>query len=171
MADDTPDLISTLARKFKVEVMPGDGKPDDDASWVPIRGVQEFNPSKDDNLEDDSDYDSDGWTSQTRTGQSWSLEVKVGRKASGGDKVEYDEGQEIVREASDQFGIDGTVLVRWFNRDGGDEAYQGRAQAGFTDDGGSNTALSTATITLTGNGKRHRIDNPAEATEDEPSGE
>lgn len=158
------DKVSTLARKFKLEVAPGDGDPEE-ADWTTVRGIQELTPSKDDNLEDDSDYDSDGWTSQVRTGQSWSLEAKVARKASGGDKVEYDAGQEIVRTASDKFGAEGTVFVRWYNRDGGDEAYQGRAQAGFTDDGGSTTDLSTATLTLTGTGKRETIDNPAEAGE------
>lgn len=159
------DMISTLARKFKVEVLPGADDPTTD-SWLPIRGVQEFTPGKDDNLEDDSDYDSDGWTSQTRTGQSWSLAVKVARKQSSGDAggaLEYDPGQEVVRAASDKFGIEGTVHVRWYNRNGGDEAYQGRAMAGFADDGGSTTALSTASLTLTGTGAREAIDNPAEA--------
>ncbi|MDN5687007.1 MAG: hypothetical protein L0G94_10110 [Brachybacterium sp.] len=156
------DMISTLARKFKVEVMPGAEDPATD-SWLPLRGVQELTTSKEDNLEDDSDYDSDGWTSQVRTGQSWSVEAKVARKQSGGaDALAYDPGQELVRAASDQFGIDGTVRVRWFNRNGGDEAYMGLAQAGFTDDGGASTALSTATITLTGTGKRERITNPSE---------
>lgn len=160
------DKISTLARKFKVEVMPGDADLSAE-DWTPVRGVQEFTPSKEDNLEDDSDYDSDGWTSQTRTGQSWALEVKCARKASGeGSDLKYDEGQEIIRKASDQFGIDGTVLVRWYNRNGGDEAYQGRAMAGFTDDGGSTTALSTATVTLTGTGARKRIENPVDAAEE-----
>lgn len=155
------DLVSTLARKFKLEVMPGASDPATD-EWTAVRGIQEFTPSKEDNLEDDSDYDSDGWTSQTRTGQSWSLEVKVARKAqtSVTEPVIYDAGQEIIRAASDQFGIEGMVHARWYNRNGGDEAYQGLAQAGFADDGGGVTSLSTATITLTGNGKRSKIDNP-----------
>lgn len=152
------DTISTLARKFKVDVMAGSNDPTT-GTWTPVRGIQELTPAKEDNLEDDSDYDSDGWTSQVRTGQSWSLELKVARKAEGG--TVYDPGQEIIRTASDQFGVDGTVLVRWYNRDGGAEAYQGRAIAGFTDDGGSTTALSTATLTLTGNGARTKITNPA----------
>lgn len=158
---ETADKVSTLARKFKLEVAPGDSDPES-AEWTPVKGIQEFSPSKEDNLEDDSDYDSDGWTSQTRTGQSWALETKVLRKM-GADKT-YDPGQEIVRKASDQFGVEGTVLARWYNRDGGDEAYMGRAQAGFTDDGGSTTDLSTATVTLTGTGKRNKIDNPVDAT-------
>lgn len=159
---DTADKVSTLARKFKVEVLAGTEDPAA-AEWIPLRGIQELTTAKEDNLEDDSDYDSDGWTSQVRTGQSWSLEIKALRKM-GADKT-YDPGQEIVRKASDQFGIEGTVLVRWFNRDGGDEAYSGRAQAGFTDDGGSTTDLSTATLTLTGTGKRETIANPADVTE------
>lgn len=155
--------VSTLARKFKVEVAPA-AEPADTASWLPVRGIQELTPSKEDNLEDDSDYDSDGWTSQTRTGQSWGLELSVARKQSGdAGALAYDPGQELVRAASDQFGIDGMVRVRWYNRDGGDEAYSGVAQAGFTDNGGSTTALSTASITLTGNGARERISNPADA--------
>lgn len=162
------DTISTLARKFKLEVMAGADDPSAD-NWTPVFGVQEFTPGKEDNLEDDSDYDSDGWTSQVRTGQSWSLEATVARKQaqSEGGAGTYDPGQEIIRAASDQFGIDGTVHVRWYNRNGGDEAYQGRAMAGFTDDGGSTTALSTATITLTGTGPRERISNPADAASGE----
>lgn len=157
-----PD-ISTLARKFKVEVLAGSEDPSTGA-WLPVRGIQELTPSKEDNLEDDSDYDSDGWTSQVRTGQSWSLELSVARKQSGdAGALAYDPGQELVRAASDQFGIDGTVYVRWYNREGGDEAYQGLAQAGFTDNGGATTALSTASITLTGTGPRNRIANPVEA--------
>lgn len=161
------DSISTLARKFKLEVMPGADDPTAD-NWTPVFGIQEFTPGKEDNLEDDSDYDSDGWSSQTRTSQSWSVEATVARKqaasADGVAPAAYDPGQEIIRAASDQFGIDGTVLVRWYNRNGGDEAYQGRAMAGFADDGGSTTALSTATITLTGNGPRERITNPVDET-------
>ncbi|GAA1327603.1 hypothetical protein GCM10009592_14660 [Brachybacterium rhamnosum] len=156
------DSISTLARKFQVDVMPGAGDPET-GPWLPVRGIQEFTPSKEDNLEDDSDYDSDGWTSQVRTGQSWALEVKVARKQTGDTTKAYDPGQELIRAASDQFGIDGTVRVRWYNREGGNEAYSGLAQAGFTDDGGASTALSTATITLTGNGKRETIANPVTA--------
>lgn len=157
--------ISTLARKFKVEVLAGAEDPEGASPvWLPVRGIQELTPSKEDNLEDDSDYDSDGWTSQVRTGQSWGLEMTVGRKMAGAaEALTYDPGQELIRAASDQFGVDGTVWVRWFNREGGDEAYQGRAQAGFTDNGGGVTALSTAGISLTGTGKRERITNPATA--------
>lgn len=154
-------LVSTLARKFKVEVdraTGSAGEPD----WVPVRAITELNPGIDSNMEDDSDYDSDGWGSQTKTAQSWSLELTLARKRGIVSK-QYDEGQEILRKAADRFGDESVVHVRYYDRDGGPEAYEGYVSVEWSPEGGPYTALDSASVTCHGQGKRLEITNPADA--------
>lgn len=131
-------------------------------SWVQVRALTEFSPSVDTNLEDDSDYDSDGWASQTKTQLAWKIEAKVARKV-GVESGDPDPGQEVLRLAADEFGSDGIVHVRWYDRDGGPEAYDGYAEVSWSPEGGGTTALATVSVTLTGKGKRNVITNPAAA--------
>lgn len=158
-AEPTGDeqLVSTLARKFRVEV---DTSPDASGTWIPVRAIGELKPNVDTTLEDDSDYDSDGWQSQAKTGMAWTLETKLVRKA-GLTSGNYDPGQEVLRAAANSFGAAGTVHVRWFDRQGGPEAYEGFATVSWAPDGGGSTALDTVTVTLTGQGRRNDIANPA----------
>lgn len=149
-------LVSTLARKWRLEVNTGTrGAP----VWTLVRGVTAFNPTIDTNLEDDNDFDSDGWGSQTKTLMSWALEVTV-KRGKGVDTGAYDPGQEAIRVAAESFGADGVVNVRWFDRDGGPEAYSGDAEVSWSNSGTGTTDLSSADITLTGKGARLAIDNP-----------
>lgn len=153
-------LVSTGARKWKLDVDSSPAK--DGSAFIPVRGVQEFQPSKDATMQDDSDYDSDGYGSDAKMGLKWSLVCKFLRKKGVQSNV-YDPGQEIIREASEEFGGDGIVRVRWYERDGGGEAYDGFAQVQWGDDGGNTTALSTVSCTLGGQGKKNPIANPAGA--------
>lgn len=155
--DATEQLVSTLARKFRVEVNTGTTAA---PVWTPVRAVMDFKPAVDTNLEDDSDYDGDGWASSVKTQLSWSLEAKLGRKIGFSSGI-YDPGQEALRTASTEFGTGGTVEVRWYDRNGGPEAYQGFATVSWEPEGGDTKALDMATAKLTGSGKRRDIANPA----------
>jgi hypothetical protein len=128
--------------------------------WVQVRALTEFTPKVDTNLEDDSDYDSDGWSSSTKTQLGWALSAKVARKI-GVESGDPDPGQEVLRAAAEAFGADGIVHVRWYDRDGGPEAYSGYAEVSWSPDGGDTKALATVTVDLTGKGARTAITNPA----------
>lgn len=155
--DATEQLVSTLARKFRVEVNTGTTA---EPVWTQVRAIADLKPSIDTNLEDDSDYDSEGWQSQVKTQLGWALEIKMGRKI-GFSSETYDPGQEFLRAASTSFGTDGTVEVRWYDREAGPEAYQGFATVGWSPEGGDTKTLDMVTVTLTGSGKRRDITNPA----------
>lgn len=129
------------------------------AQWTRVRGIGELTTTIDNNLEDDSDYDSGGWGSQTKTGMTWSLEMTVMRK-KGTTSRAYDPGQEALRLASDKFGLDGSVTVRWYDREAGPEAYSGIGTVSYSPTGGSYTDLDAAEITVTGQGARTPITNP-----------
>jgi hypothetical protein len=153
-------LVSTLARKFAIDVNTGSlATP----VWTRVKGVTGLSPTVDSNLEDDSDYDSDGWGSSTKTGMTWSLEISVARKV-GIESGAYDPAQEFLRVAAERFGPAGSVQVRWYDRNGGPESYRGVATVAYSAEGGAYTALATATITLTGQGARLPITNPLSST-------
>jgi hypothetical protein len=150
-------LVATLARKWKLDVNTGtEGSP----TWTSVRAIGELKTSVESNLEDDSDYDSDGWASNTKTQMSWELEAKLLRKVSVAASV-YDPGQEALRSKADQFGSGGTAQVRWYDRDGGPEAYTGFGSVSWEPEGGDAKDLDTVTVKVTGNGARTLITNPA----------
>lgn len=129
------------------------------AQWLQVRGISDFKPTIDSKMEDDSDYDSDGWSSSTKTGMGWKLEMTLQRKVGITSRA-YDPGQEAIRAAADQFGPDSVVHVRWYDREGGLEAYEGYASVEWSPEGGEYTALDKAKTTLNGQGARTVIANP-----------
>lgn len=149
-------LVSTLARKWRLDV---DTSLTATPTWVQVRAMSSFSPSIDSNLEDDSDYDSDGWGSQAKTRMQWTLEATFIRKV-GVTTGNYDEGQERIRQAADEFGADSVVHVRWYDREGGPEAYEGYAIVSWEPEGGDTGSLDRATVNLTGQGARLTITNP-----------
>lgn len=153
----TEQLVSTLARKWKLDVNTGTVAV---PVWTPVRAIGELKTTVESNMEDDSDYDSDGWASESKTQMKWTLETKVLRKI-GVTSSNYDPGQEAIRAAADQFGSAGTPQFRWYDRDGGPEAYTGFASVSWEPEGGEAKDLDTVTIKLSGQGKRTLITNPA----------
>lgn len=157
MTEPTPEqLISTLARKFRVDV---DTSATAAPAWLQVRAVQTFKPTINNTMVDDADMDSDGWGSDAKTGMKWALELGLLRKV-GLTSGSYDPGQEAIRAAADDFGPDAVVHVRWYDRNGGPEAYEGYAQVGWSPNGGGPTALDIVAVTLSGNGARKPIANP-----------
>ncbi|HJQ00080.1 MAG TPA: IPT/TIG domain-containing protein [Jatrophihabitans sp.] len=151
-------LVSTGARKWKLDVDISAAQ--DGTEYIPVRAMSDFQPSNPSTMQDDSDYDSDGFGSDAKTGSKWANVLKLIRKKGVTSNV-YDPGQETLRLASNEFGGAGVVRVRWYERDGGGEAWEGYAQVQWSEDGGNSTALSTVSVTLSGQGARTPITNPA----------
>lgn len=157
MTEPTPEtLVSTLARKFRIDV---DTSATSTPAWTQVRAISSLSPGIDSNMEDDSDYDSDGWGSNVKTAMTWSLEMTLLRKVGVTSRA-YDPGQEALRLAADEFGADSVVHVRWYDREGGDESYEGYASVEWSPEGGAYTALDAASVTLHGQGARLTVENP-----------
>ncbi|MCX4672406.1 hypothetical protein OG453_38105 [Streptomyces sp. NBC_01381] len=73
----------------------------------------------------------------------------------------FNAAQEKLRLASESFGVASRVHVRYYDREGRDEAYEGRALVTWEPDGGAADDLDTVKVTLTGKGPRKKITNPA----------
>ncbi|WP_043256115.1 phage tail tube protein [Streptomyces sp. Tu6071] len=156
MSTPVETKVTALARRWRLEVDLGtDTTPD----WQPVMGVAELQPSAEPNLEDSSDYDSDGWAGNTKTGQSWELSVTINRKINDLQKT-YHPTHEALRMASFAFGSASYVHVRYYDRNGLPEAYEGRALVEWAPSGGETTDLDQVEVTLTGDGPLLLIDNP-----------
>jgi hypothetical protein len=118
-------------------------------TYTRVYGITDYTPpgvSK--NLEDDSDFDSGAWGSQTGTGLDYEISgtVKVPRAG-----LAVDPGQEILRAAGKSVGEDGYVHFRTI-KNGAETGHKGVADASFNEGGGSRTDLTKAEFTLAGRG-------------------
>ncbi|CAM5589096.1 phage tail tube protein [Streptomyces purpurascens] len=153
----TPTEQTELAREWRLEInMAAAG---DTPDWQLCPGVREFQPASEPNIEDASDYDGDGWASNEKTGQSWELSVTIRRKANTEVKV-YSPVHEKIRLAHFAYGANNKVHLRYMNRNGLPEAYEGRAIPNWQPQGGEYTALGETEITFTGDGPLTPITNP-----------
>lgn len=153
---------TTTNRKWYVDVDTGT----ESAEWTGIFGITEFKDALEASLQDDSDFDGEGWKSQTNTANAWSLEFKVKRAVQAASATAYDPGQEELRGAAEETGIANSVHVRWYEMEPGGprvEAYEGFAAVTWSPDGGGMDALSTVSVRLVGQGKRTAITHPASA--------
>jgi hypothetical protein len=153
----TPTPVTALARRWRLEI---DMSADKDGSdWQLVPGVTEFSPSAEPNIEDSSSYDSEGWAENTKTGQAWELGVTFNRKINDSVKV-YHPTHEALRLAAFAFGSASEVHIRYYDRNGLPEAYEGTALVTWAPSGGEYTALDQIEATLTGTGPLLPITNP-----------
>lgn len=150
--------VTALQRRWKLDIDLSAAK--DGSNWNTVIGVTDFSPSAEPNIEDSSDYDSGGWAGNTKTGQAWEASVTINRRINDQTKV-YHVTHEALRVAAYSFGSASQVHVRYYDRDGLPEAYEGTALVTWAPSGGETTALDQVEITLTGDGPLLLIANPA----------
>lgn len=143
--------VSQLASRFALQVDTGSSE---SPTWTTVFGVSNLQPNVDYTMQDNSDYDSDGWGSDFPTQRKWSLALTLRDKLY--DDTQ-DAGQAALQTAAD--GLD-QVHVRWFDRNGGAEAYEGYAYVQWQPQGGDVTTEATTNVTLNGQGSRTTISNP-----------
>jgi hypothetical protein len=154
----TPLGTTTLNRKWYCDLSDDDG-----TTWIPLMGLTEFQPSTEGTLQDDSDFDSEGYRSQNKTASAWSITGTVRRAPLTGTPTSYDPGQELLRLKDDEMGVANSITVRWYEMEEGGprvEAYQGRAAVSWNPNGGAMDANSTVGFVLTGQGRRNAITHP-----------
>ena len=152
-------LTSELARRWRLDVDTADSA--SSPTWVQVRAIGEMTPKVTPKMQDDTDYDSDGYGSSTKTLLNWSIEATLITKTSPVTGA-VDAGQAKIKAAHDKFGEEGQVHIRWYDRNGlPDDAYEGWAQVSWEPSGGKADALDEVKVSLDGNGARTAIINPA----------
>jgi hypothetical protein len=150
-------MSTALARRFKVDVTADLTLT---SGWVNVKGINDLSPNVDPNIEDASDYDTDGWTQSEITMQAWTLDTTFFRKENAGT---YDAGQELIRARVGKFGDDARIGVRWYDRNDGPEAAQGVALVSWklSNTGVKDLASVQATFTGTDVALDQTISNPS----------
>ncbi|MDT0306130.1 hypothetical protein RM780_04025 [Streptomyces sp. DSM 44917] len=151
---------TVLARRWRLEVDMSAAQDGSDFQLFPA--VTDFNWTAEPNHEDSSVYEDGGWAGNTKTGQAWEVVATCNRKATA-DSTAYSAVHEKVRAAFFAFGDDSQVRIRWMDRDGLPEAYEGTALVTWAPQGGERTALDQVQVTFTGNGPLEQITNPLAA--------
>lgn len=149
---------STLVRKWYLDVSTDEG-----TTWIGVFGITEFKPGLEGSMQDDSDFDGEGWLSEVNSANRWKNEFKVRRGVQASTPTAYDPGQEVIRLAAAKTGVANVVLCRWYEMEPDGprvEAYQGKAACSWSPDGGNTEALDTVSVVLSGRGKRESIAHP-----------
>jgi hypothetical protein len=158
--DRTALAATTVNRKWYLDVNTNTHA---SPTWTAVNGIMEFKGVKESVIQDDSDFDNDGWKSSTVAAIAWSLEFKVKRAPTAAVGTAYDAGQEKLRTYSDLQGTANKAEVRFYEVTSSGpiaEAYTGYASVSWSPDGGGMDALDTVTVTLTGIGSRTAITHP-----------
>lgn len=153
----TPTPETALARRWRLDADLSVAQ--DGSNWQQFFGITDFKPTMPPQIQDSTTYDTAGWAENTKTLQSWSLEVTFNRQTSS-DNTTFNTVHEAFRTAALGFGAASKVSVRWYDRDGLPEAYQGLALVTWEPSGGDAKALDQIKATLTGTGPLAQITNP-----------
>lgn len=163
----TPLGASTTVRKWYLDVNTGT---DTAPVWTGVFGITNFQPTYNPTLQDDSDFDSQGYKSSTATALEWGATLTVSRKAQADAPTAYDPGQEKLRAVASTLGTSNRVQVRFYEMEPNgprEEAYSGYCAVTWAPQGGAMDALDTVQVTLTGQGQRSDITHP-DGTSDTP---
>ena len=153
----TPTPETALARRFRLDADLSVAQ--DGSNWQQFFGITDFQPTTPPEIQDSTTYDTDGWAENTKTLQSWQLAITFNRQTSS-DGTSYNTVHEAFRTAALGFGAGSKIPVRWYDRNGLPEAYQGLALVTWEPQGGDAKALDQVKLTLTGTGPLTLITNP-----------
>lgn len=149
--------ITALARRWGVDI--DIDAPSTPADWQYLFGVEELKPVFEQRMENDEGYDDDGGNRDAITGSAERLEITLKRRRDGSGA--YNTTQEYLRlKARAANSLDGEVHIRWYDLDGGPEAYDARALVTWLPNGGNGAARDTVAVVLRVQGKAVVITNP-----------
>ncbi len=140
-------MTSALARKYKLDVAAYSSALTVPSAYTTVFGINDFSDNVTPTLPDVSDYDTNGWASYEKTLQAWTATAKMRRPIVAG---AYDTGQEILRAAKLGTGDNARVFARYYDRNGGPEAYAGVALVTWARTKTAVTDIEEITVTLTG---------------------
>lgn len=147
-------MSNALARRFAVDVSV------DDTNWVPLKGITDFNPQENATLQSTDDYDTNGFSSYEKTMTGAKVTVKANRKLNAG---VFDPGQELCRTTRYQFGDQARLYMRFYDRNGANEAYSARWLVDYQQSKTGAADIEEVSVVFTSDGVVSPITNPATA--------
>jgi IPT/TIG domain len=150
-------MSTALARKFRCDVttdltLAG--------GWLQLNGIFDFKPLVSPKTIDTSAYDTNGWDSNTVISNGWAVTADCWRRTTAG---VYDPGQELLRACVGQSGVGAEAGVRWYDKNGGPESFQGTALVAWSRSKTGVADGDAASVAMTGDGVLYPIANPGVA--------
>lgn len=128
-------------------------------TWLNVPDITGLTPAAPPKLKDDTTYANKGQTSQTKTGEDFTLQVQV--KGVKDETGEFQPELIALITAADSTGDDNVIAYRYYHATSAALAYQGTATVEWTRANTDNDSVEFFSFTLTGRGDRVKITNPA----------
>lgn len=128
-------------------------------AFLNVPDMTGLNPSAPPKQKDDTTYANKGQTSQSKTGEDWTMQVQV--KGVKDETGEFQPELVALIEAADASGDDNVLAYRYYHATSRVLAYQGTAGVEWTRANTDNDSIEFFSFTLTGKGDRRKIANPA----------
>lgn len=141
-----------LARRFKQDVSTNG------TSWVPLGAINDFAPTENPTTQGADTYDTNGFNAFEKTMTGWKCVSKFYMPTTA--QVPSDPGQALLQATRFQFGTAARIYTRWYDRNGGTEAFSGLALVDWNQSKTSVPDIAEVTATLTGDGILTQISNP-----------
>ncbi|MFD7508120.1 phage tail tube protein [Streptomyces sp. NPDC059853] len=160
MTTPTPaaETVTALARRYRLECNMGTA---DAPDWQLVPGVLEFKPAEEPTQEEVTTYDSEGWGEHAVTQLDWQIETKLAHRHHP-ETGEFNPVQVHLRKTARRFAAASYVHLRYFDRSGQPDAYEGRALVTWAPEGGDAKTTDQVAVTFKGSGPLLEIENPAE---------
>lgn len=145
-----------LARRFRQDVSV------DGTTWIKLGAINDFAPTENPTNQAADTYDTNGFSSFEKTMTGWKTVSKFLMPTTA--SVPSDPGQAILQATRFQFGTAARAFTRWYDRNGGTEAYSGLALVDWNQSKTAVPDVAEVTATLTGDGALTQIANPYAST-------
>lgn len=145
-----------LARRFRQDVSV------DGISWVKLGALTDFAPTENPTNQAADTYDTNGFNAFEKTMTGWQTVSKFLMPTTAG--IPSDAGQTLCEGTRFQFGDAARLYTRWYDRNGGTDAWSGRALVGWNQTKTGVADIDEVTVTFQGDGALARITNPYAAT-------
>lgn len=145
-----------LARRFRQDVSV------DGTTWIKLGAINDFAPSENPTTQAADTYDTNGFNAFEKTMTGWKTVSKFYMPTTA--SVPSDPGQTLLQATRFQFGTAARIYTRWYDRNGGTEAFSGLALVDWNQSKTSVPDIAEVTATLTGDGILTQISNPYAST-------
>lgn len=127
----TAETVTALARRYRLELNMGTA---DAPDWQLVPGVMEFTPATEPNVEEVTTYDSEGWGEHAVTQLDWQVEVQLAHRHHP-ETGAFNPVQVELRQIARRFGAGSYAHIRYYDRSGQPDAYEGRALVTWAPEG------------------------------------
>ena len=141
-----------LARRFRQDVSV------DGTSWVKLGALTDFAPTETPTNQPADTYDTEGFNAFEKTMTGWQVVSQFLMPTTA--NVPSDAGQQLLSNTRFQFGASARAYTRWYDRNGGTDAWSGLALVAWNQTTTATPDIAQVTATLQGDGVLAQISNP-----------